>query len=173
MNYMNETPVQVSMATPKDIEELRKTYEEARIYKYSLGDKAWGTGPFTTKEIGEMVAQNNTYIIKINGEHAAGFQLTLKDSYAWGKEIGNDGQAGYIHLFVTRNTYRGQGLGEKIISWIGTHLHKLGRLYIRLDCSSDNRSLCAYYKAQGFEKIGEGKNSKDPTYIPALYQKKV
>lgn len=170
---MNKAAIQINIASLEDIEELRNTYEEARKYKCSLGDTAWGAKPFSAKEIGEMIAQNNIYVVRIDGKHAAGFQLTLKDTHVWGTEIGNDDQAGYIHLLVTRDAYRSQQPGESIIEWVGNHLRKSGRKYTRLDCSNTNNSLCRYYEAQGFEKVGIGGNSSNPGYTPALYQKSI
>jgi ribosomal protein S18 acetylase RimI-like enzyme len=170
---MNKAAIQITIARPEDVDELRNTYEEARSYKYSLGDKVWGIEPFTVKETSEMIAQHNTYVVKIDSDHAAGFQLSLEDTHVWGQEVGKDGQAGYIHMLVTRDKYRGQKLGEKIIHWIDEHLLAAGRIYARLDCSDENRSLCSYYEAQGFKKVGYGEKSQNSDYLPALYQKKI
>jgi len=166
---MNKTHLQINLATSEDIEELIITYEEARIYKHSLGDDIWGTKPFTSAEISKMVRQNNTYTVKLGSQHVGAFVLTWEDSRNWGKNIGNDKQAGYIHLFATRDISRGLGIGQKMIRWISKRIQQEGRSYVRLDCSSENRALCKYYKQQGFKEVGRNKG----VYPAALYEKPV
>ena len=160
--------LKISKATPEEVKDLTRVYEEARIFKQSKRDNAWGDEPFTAKDIGEMMQDNYLYVAKTRGQVAGSFMLTPKDTYNWDNKVGDDKQAYYIHLLATGTDFRGQGIGRQIIAWASDCARKEGRKYVRLNCSYKNRGLCNYYETLGVQEVA--RKNFESGYPAALYQ---
>ncbi len=145
---------EVSQATPTDTDELLTIFEEARLFKVSKGDLCWGTEPFTLEETYELVTNGDVYMSKIDDKPAGGLILSWADTDKWGKELGNDSQAGYVHRFATNNAFRHQHVGDLLLNWVKKQIHENERRYLRLDCRAENTKLCNYYEERGFERVG-------------------
>jgi ribosomal protein S18 acetylase RimI-like enzyme len=160
---------EICRATLASAESLRQTLEEARRFKLSLGDDAWGEQPFTLEEVRSIITKGNTFVASLDGQPAGSLVLRWEDQRIWGKR-GLDDQAGYLNRLAVRNNFRGQNLGEQLITWGCSQINAAGRSHIRLDCSPANVGLCAYYEHQGFQQKGVRDLQE---YQAALYQQKV
>jgi GNAT superfamily N-acetyltransferase len=65
----------------------------------------------------------------------------------------DDGRAGYLHRFATRDA--GTGLGASLIGWAAARVRERGRDRLRLDCTAGNRALRDYYERAGFAHRGD------------------
>ena len=148
-----------------DSEVLLSLLEEAREYKISLGDDAWGEHPFTQEDVALRLKTGCCYVLEVNGVLVGSTMLIWNDEHNWGN-LGRDGNAGYVHGLMVNRDFQGQNFGKNIIDWAAKQIKAKGRQFIRLDCRSENLKLCAYYENLGFEKI----DSKDGS---AFYQRAV
>jgi ribosomal protein S18 acetylase RimI-like enzyme len=139
-------------AVASEVPALVQILNEAQDYKAGQGDEDWGDTPFTTEEVGEMVATGNTYVGTVDGQPAAAVMLTWEDAPIW-DEKGVDEQAAYVHRLAVGDRFRGQHLGEQILEWAGDEARKAGRKYLRLDCPAGNEKLQSYYRSLGFQLI--------------------
>ena len=145
--------------------------QEAAAFKLSRGDDLWGRYGFTVAEVQDTISEGSTYIATVDQEPAGSVRLLWEDVRIWGPEKGTDDQAAYIHRLTVRDQFRGTGTARKIIEWAGNQAETAGRPYLRLDCSSSNEGLCAYYKKLGFKAVGT--LVLPSGYDPALFQKEV
>lgn len=159
--------LKIVKASQRHAKELLRILEEARIYKLSLGDEAWGTDPYTLEEVNVRINSGNCYVVFVDSVVAGSVMLLWQDERIWGAK-GKDETAGYAHGMITSNAFRGKKLGEKIMQWVGQEVKARGRQFIRLDCNPHNIRLCEYYEQQGFHRVGIYK-IKD--YQAALYER--
>lgn len=80
------------------------------------------------------------------------YRLMFSDELYWGKK---NKKAGYLHLLVIKEEYKGNNIGKKILTDIEQLLRDEYISLFRLDCNADNDKLHSYYISQGFEKVGE------------------
>ena len=140
-----------------DSKALLSLFEDARKYKVSLGDLAWGDYPFTQNEIDLRLKNGSCYAVEQDGKLIGSITLIWEDERNWGPK-GLDSQAGYIHGLMVSGDYRGKGLGEQMIDWAAMEIKNNGRRYVRLDCPAANQGLRAYYQNLGFTPIDVGHN---------------
>lgn len=161
----------INRAELADVPEITQILTRAVRYKQEHGDKAWGSKEYTPKEVEDRVEAGNTYVAQTGGERVGTFMLIWEDGMMWGEQPPN---AGYIHQLATRDGYRGQGFGEKMINWAAQEVAKKSRQWLRLDCSPDNADLCAYYEELGFKRVGVREiHAPTHTYMAALYERPV
>lgn len=161
---------EVMPATMADVEDLALILQEAAAFKLSQGDTIWGRYAFTKDEAADIIAGGETYIARIDQQPAASVRLLWDDVRMWGPEKGADNQAAYIHRLATRNSFRGQGIGGRVLAWAGSRAQETGRPYLRLDCPAQNQKLCAYYLSQGFSFVGQEVRDN---YAPAFFEKTI
>ncbi len=155
---MQDLSLQIRRATKADSEALLALLEEARKFKLSLGDDAWGEYPFTQDDIDLRLKSKACYVAEADGMLVGSITLIWEDEHNWGKK-GLDGKAGYVHGLMVRGDYRGKGLGEQMIDWALQEVRKRDRQFIRLDCPANNQGLRSYYEKLGFEQIDTEHNT--------------
>src|SRR6185312_4337737 len=102
---------EIHKATLADADDMLITMNQALGYKLELGDTAWEETPFTLEDINQAIKRDTTYVASLDGQSAGQVVLIWEDERGWG-ERGLDSEAGYIHGLATRNSFRGQHLGE-------------------------------------------------------------
>lgn len=148
----------IKLATQADSEALLSLLEEARKFKLSLGDDAWGDYPFTQDDVDLRLKSKACYVAKVDGMLVGSITLIWEDEHNWGKE-GLDGKAGYVHGLMVRGDYKGQGLGGQMIDWAVNEVGAKKRPFIRLDCHADNTDLCKYYEKLDFKRVKTADNT--------------
>jgi ribosomal protein S18 acetylase RimI-like enzyme len=161
--------VKVRKAEKSDTNHLLALLEEARKYKVSLGDLAWGDYPYTESDIELRLKVGGYYVVELNNKIIGSIELIWNDQRNWGN-MGEDNKAGYIHGLLIGDEYRGNDYGKQLIDWAIDKTALNGRQFVRLECSLKNKSLCSYYEKLGFKQVnlGQPKNS-----ITVYYQKSI
>lgn len=95
------------------------------------------------------------------------YRMQFMDELFWGNKMDN---AVYIHSFTVKRSFRGKGIGVKILEYIETEMYKNGIDFIRLDCEMGINGLCKYYEEYGFNCVGTKELSG---YVLSLYEKRV
>lgn len=159
----------IRQTTITDAPNVAELLEDARKYKNSIGDTAWGDEPFTNNEVEALLANGVSYIAFID-EIPAGFaNTTTEDPRLWG-DTAKDEKGLYIHRFVSSSMFRGRGIGKEMLDFLGNKAVEQDKKYLRLDCETTNPKLQNYYINQGFNKIG----TKDmERYVACLLEKQI
>lgn len=144
--------LQIRKAMKTDSKTLLSLMEEARKYKLSLGDDSWGDYPFTEEDVKLRLKVDRSYLAYVDGKVAGSITLLWDDEHNWGK-TGTDRQAGYIHSLMVSDSFRGQKVGEQMITWALQQIASNNRNLARLDCPAMNRKLCGYYEKLGFKRV--------------------
>jgi len=167
-------------ATLDDVSEIRKLMQEASDFKMSRGDDLWGTEPFTDDEVARLIIGGKMFVYKIDGTSAASVLLANNDERMWG-DAGDDDSAIYVHRLCVGDSFRGKGVGQKVLNLAEDFALQKNKVRLRLDCPYDNRSLCGYYEQLGFREVRRydrpnstgGRNPQKDVYRAALYQKEL
>lgn len=128
---------------------------------------SWGEGEYTDDEVKDMIDSGNAYVATLGKELIGVFLLQWEDDNIWDNPEPN---AGYIHRLVIKEGFHGKNLGAQLINWAANEALKNGKHFLRLDCTTANKKLCAYYENQGFKLVAT-KDILDYKYTAALYQR--
>lgn len=148
MNYT------IELAKLSDIDSILELYSERIKWFKDNNIRQWGKYLINhpKSEFEELINNNNYYIIKINNEIIAGFELSFDSKY-W-KD--NNTPAYYIYKVVTKVGTKNIG---NIIFKECKGIAKLNnKKYLRLDCLKSNEKLNNIYESHNFKLIRYGHN---------------
>jgi ribosomal protein S18 acetylase RimI-like enzyme len=155
----------------EDLETILGLFKEAAEQLQQKGNNQWQHWINPTPQYFERVTRDLTagafFLVKKKGETVGMFRLIPSDEEYWGK---TDDVAMYLHSFVVKPSFAGQGIGSEVLKMVEKQLHEQGIPLFRLDCKADNEPLCNYYKNQGFMPI---RLQEMPHYAVQLFEKKV
>lgn len=159
----------VRKAASNDAEALAKILTQAMKYKLSLGDKTWGTEPYTIQELQDRIIQGHTYIALLDGEIVGTLMFLWEDEMMWGEQ---PPVAAYVHQLAVKDGYHGQGIGEKLLNWATKKTTEGGRKLLRIDFPPQNDGLKKYYEKLGFKFVTNREiHDTHATYTAALYER--
>jgi ribosomal protein S18 acetylase RimI-like enzyme len=160
--------MEIVKATHEDLDGIHGIYSYAVGIKLAHGDKSWRNG-FTPEGVRWMIDQGTTYAVRMAGELVGVTALEWSDD-GWDDDAKQN--AGYIRRLAIAEGQNGKGLGGLVIDWALEELARQNRQYLRLDCPTENKSLCGYYEKLGFRLI-ETKTfeNSDSSGQSSLYQK--
>jgi ribosomal protein S18 acetylase RimI-like enzyme len=155
----------------EDHETILGLFKEAAEQLQSKGNNQWQHWLNPTPQYLERVKRDLTaeafFLVKKADITVGMFRLMPSDEEYWGK---TDDVAMYLHSFVTKPEFAGQGIGSEVLKMVENQLHEQGIPLFRLDCKADNQPLCDYYLRQGFTPI---RLKEMPHYTVQLFEKKV
>lgn len=160
--------LQVELSHQNDAALVASILTDAIKVKIEHGDNAWGSEGWSQEEVIDCMHESSVYLIYDNDEPVATVSLQDTDEKSWGH---HEPDALYLHRLAVKEGMNGRGLGQKIMNWALHEAAAQGKNYLRLDCPADNAELCAYYETQGFQKVGENKDSGYEGYVAALYER--
>lgn len=161
--------ISVEVAKLKDSEVLAEILSNGVKNKVAHGDMAWGTEPYTAKELQGRIEKGNTYIARLGSEPVGTLLLIWEDEMTWGKQ---PPIAAYIHQLVIKDGYRGMNLGRQLLDWASQRAFSNGRELLRIDSPPGNKGLKSYYENLGFKWVKNREiNAPHITYTAALYEK--
>ena len=142
--------------------------QETQKWLWDKGIEQW-TLPFEAQWIAQSIEENEFFISTIDNDIVAVFRLVDTDPFIWAD---NSNEAIYIHSLAVQQSWRGQGIGVQILSWIESYAMQYRYRYIRLDCMAENNWLCQFYEQAGFvRKASKEIFNDDSIYMAALYEK--
>jgi GNAT superfamily N-acetyltransferase len=142
-------------ARAEDADVLMDMFEEAARWLTGRGIVQWEPGSFDRRPLLGSIARGEVYVARLDGQIAATLTLQWEDRETWG-DMPPDGA--YVHGFVVRRAYGGQGLGRRMLEWAERQAAAAGRTFLRLDCVAGNPALNRYYQDAGFtlkEVVGQ------------------
>jgi ribosomal protein S18 acetylase RimI-like enzyme len=155
----------------EELETILDLFKGAAEQLQSKGNNQWQrwlkpTSHYIEGVLKDLIA-NAFFLVKKEGETVGMFRLMPSDEEYWVK---TDDVAMYLHSFVVKPSFAGQGIGSEVLKMVEKQLHEQGIPLFRLDCKADNEPLCNYYKNQGFTPI---RLQEMPHYAVQLFEKKV
>ncbi|MNR41332.1 Acetyltransferase (GNAT) family protein [compost metagenome] len=96
--------------------------------------------------------ENDVFVALLNGEFVGCFSVQWKYEEIWGDKFHDN--AGYVHRLVVARKFKGQGIGERLLSWAEIYIGKQGKDWLRLDCMADNPTLNEYYRSLNMDYRG-------------------
>jgi GNAT superfamily N-acetyltransferase len=149
--------VNVRAAGPEDVEVVAAMLDEAGEWPQ----------PFAHEELAERIERGELFVVDLDGETAATFTVLWDDVPFWGEQPPD---AAYLHKLTVRPSFRGRGLGARIVEWVEQRAAEAGRAHLRLDCKRDNPRIRGYYERLGFEHRGDVDH---PRFAAALYERSI
>jgi phosphopentomutase len=149
----------VTPATSAEAETVIDILVEAARWHVEIGVTQWFPDLFTDlmrSEIERQIAQGEVYLARAGDEPVATLTLQWSDLEIWETD---DGLAGYVHRLAVRRAWAGRRIGEALLRWAGARCAEAGKPYLRLDTTSRNPAICAYYERLGFEQRGINENA--------------
>ena len=155
----------------EDLATVLDLFKEAAEQLKAKGNSQWQHWLNPTPQYLARVTRDLTaeafFLVKKADTTVGMFRLMPSDEEYWGK---TDDVAIYLHSFVTKPAFAGQGIGSEVLKMVEKQLQEQGIPLFRLDCKADNEPLCAYYVRNGFTPI---RLQKMPHYTVQLLEKKV
>jgi ribosomal protein S18 acetylase RimI-like enzyme len=155
----------------EDLDTILNLFREAAEQLQQRGINQWQHWLNPTSQYLERVTRDLKagafFLVKKEDTTVGMFRLMSSDEEYWGK---TDDVAMYLHSFVTKPTFAGQGIGSEVLKMVEKQLQEQGIPLFRLDCKADNEPRCNYYLRQGFTPI---RLQEMPHYTVQLFEKKV
>lgn len=146
-------------ATKKDIDQILEIIKNAKSFLASKNIDQWQINypndDVVTKDIMDKVG----YVLQVDG-NVAGYAVINyghDNNYANiynGEWSNNNNEYVTIHRFAISDKYRGQGLSQKFMSQIFSHVYLLGHSDIRIDTHEKNELMQKVILGNGFQKRG-------------------
>jgi ribosomal protein S18 acetylase RimI-like enzyme len=152
------------LATPEDVEPVYQLYCDVCWWLHNVrGITHQWEGEPAKQEIQDMVASGQLYLALLQDEVTGAFKLNERDQH-WD----DDGAALYVHAFAVNRSFKGRGIGQRMLDWAGDEARRRGKQVVRLDCMNENSRLQQVYTDAGFEFRGQHQNGWS-----ALFERKL
>ncbi|KZZ82575.1 GNAT family N-acetyltransferase [Bacillus sp. SJS] len=144
----------VKLAEPADSHTIALLLKEAAGWLKEKGSAQWSE----LLEKGELdglaasIKLGEVFLFE-KGGLAAGMVMLLPKPGDWDRSLWGDEREShsiYLHKLVTANSFKGSGLGMKILAWAEQGIEFNGKDRIRLDCIETNPSLNSFYQSAGY-----------------------
>ncbi|WP_338778317.1 GNAT family N-acetyltransferase [Metabacillus sp. FJAT-52054] len=151
----------VKLAEPADTQTIALLLKEAAAWLKEKGSAQWSE----LLENGELdglaasIKMGEVFLFE-KGGLVAGMVMLLPQPGDWDRRLWGDEKQSlsiYLHKLVTAKSFKGSGLGRKILTWAEQGIEYNGRDRIRLDCIESNPSLNIFYQSAGYLLKGSSK----------------
>jgi GNAT superfamily N-acetyltransferase len=148
--------VDIRKATMADLTTALAVLDDAASWAASTGRRAWDVGVFAWPDgrgvarIRQWIDDGTLYVIWVDDTAVGTFSLWDRDDMFW---PGAADDSLYLHQFGVRR--HAGGIGHQAIRWMIEECRRRDRLYLRLDCISENEGIRRYYEAEGFVHSAE------------------
>jgi GNAT superfamily N-acetyltransferase len=156
--------VDIRRAGAADVESVREVLEEAAAWLLARGIEQW-PARVPDAMFRPSIDAGETWLAERDGVAVATITLQWSDELFWGVQ---PPVAGYVHRVAVRRA--AAGVGRRLLTWADEMAAAAGRAYLRLDCSSGNERLRAYYEDAGFTYCGD---TAEATWTVSRYERQV
>ncbi|MBS2970477.1 GNAT family N-acetyltransferase [Metabacillus sp. KIGAM252] len=141
----------VKQAESADIQTISMLLKEAAGWLQSKGSTQWSEllDSSGMNGLASSIEKEEVFLFEKEGS-AAGMVMLLAQPGDWDRSLWGDDQQShsiYLHKLVTANSFKGSGLGMKILTWAEQGIEFDGKDRIRLDCIETNSSLNSFYQS--------------------------
>lgn len=142
-------------AHPSDLERVYELIDRRIHWMDEVGIRQWNVtdywGVYPKKHYMDCLDRGELYVIRRNSDDiAVGVAVLYESDARW--EDAPPARAYYVHHFATDLAEK--GIGTQMLYLMEKLGVRNGKQFLRLDCSTDNPKLNAYYEAAGYRFAG-------------------
>jgi GNAT superfamily N-acetyltransferase len=149
-NYM------VRPATSDDEDALMGLRIEAEAWLAEAGIDQWRSPGFRDRALAKWqkdIAEGRTWVVEDSrSDMAATVTLAPPDFDFW-REEDDPHNAVYVAKLITARAAAGEGLGGRVLDWVGAVARERELKWVRLDCWRANTALQNYYLRESFTHV--------------------
>lgn len=170
-----EPPLVFRRAGEADVPVLVGLRDAAARWQIARGIDQWQPGELGEDHFRARLADGEVWIATLGpgGPVAGAWELWWQDPAAWGTR---PGAAGYVHRLMTARDTAPPGTGRRLLAEAERRVAEAGLELCRLDCLAGNAVLRTYYRAAGYEVVGEQSaksGARGTTYAVTLLEKRL
>ncbi|MFG1812073.1 GNAT family N-acetyltransferase [Streptomyces sp. NPDC049040] len=170
-----EPALSFRLAGPADLPVLVGLRDAAANWQIARGIDQWKPGDLGEDHFRARLADGEVWITTLgpDGPVVGAWELWWDDPAAWGTR---PGAAGYVHRLMTDRATAPAGTGRRMLAEAERRIAEAGLELCRLDCLAGNEGLRAYYRAAGYEVVGEQpakSGGSKGTYAVTLLEKRL
>src|SRR3569832_27554 len=144
MGTRTTSDLQIRLATDADAEVILELWQNSAKWLLSNGIVQWSPEHFKVDQDLEFLSNgSHVYVAQIENVIVGTYILTWADPLIW-VELDSE-EAGYIHRFAVNRSYRGRGIGQRLIRAAEEQIRQHGKSIIRLDCMAANQRLLSLF----------------------------
>ncbi|WP_052088244.1 GNAT family N-acetyltransferase [Paenibacillus wynnii] len=167
LNRFSQSPITIVRGEPSRAGEILLLLQDAARWMESKGIKQWTPGQFNEADIVGYFEDREVYLALEKDEIIGLFTLQFTDPQYWGPR--NDDSYAYLHRLTVARSYRGSGLGSKMLYFAADLAIERGLKGLRFDTVAHNVKLNRYYQSLGFHFMGS--NDMGGGRLVNLYEK--
>ncbi|MEU1288185.1 GNAT family N-acetyltransferase [Kitasatospora sp. NPDC005856] len=149
------SPLYVRAAVPADLPRLAALRAEAAAWIALEHGSAQWSSPYDPERGLALIARGATVVAALAPHGEAVATVTLRPTGSprlWsGEELARP--ARYLSSFTVDRRYTGHGIGARLGDWAAWRAARAGADLLRVNVWSDNTTLHAYYRAQGWRWV--------------------
>ncbi|HEY4021147.1 MAG TPA: GNAT family N-acetyltransferase [Pseudonocardiaceae bacterium] len=134
-------------AEPDEASIVLELLEQSAAWLHQQGITDQWPRTFDPEWLAAGLRRRQTWLARL--DDAVVGTITLNWSDPLWADLGATDVAGYVHRLAAR------GFGAALLDWADGEIRARGRNLLRLDCVTVNTGLNDYYRAAGFEPMGE------------------
>jgi protein-tyrosine phosphatase len=144
----------IDLATRDQAPMLVSLRDELAAWMVTREIDQWQPGEMSLSWLEVCIANGWVYSVGSEGLLVASVTIAWQDPFIWGEATE---PAGYIHMLMIDRRYAGNGIGRSLLGWAERHIAASGRSLSRLDCTTSNQRLCAYYEQADYRWVDRRK----------------
>lgn len=144
----------VTRATPDDLDRLLTYRREASEWLAARGIAQWANA-FPHQHIAASLAAGHVYLFRDAQADDVAATVTLDtepEPDLWTDEELREPSL-HMHKLIVRRPWAGRGLGARILDWSSARAADAGAVWLRVNVTTSNLGLQAYYLSHGFEYV--------------------
>lgn len=131
---------------PHEFEETYQLIEEASLWLKAKGIQQWEE-PITKENFQLAIEAKEVFVLIKDQKVAGSVTLSKHKDFYWGEVTE---PAIHLHRLVVSRAFKGQNLGEELLSLSSDYTRQQGLEFLRLDCRATNNHLRVFYASHGF-----------------------
>jgi GNAT superfamily N-acetyltransferase len=130
------------------VEELLETLRQREAWLEKRGMPMWNPAKLTSEKFFARYPGARIFLCLLDDEKIGGFALVERDENYWPGHA--DDRAYYLHKFVLKPEFSGQGFADKALEWAAGFAQAEGKAALRLDYDEARSALATLYGRHGF-----------------------
>lgn len=147
--------IEVVPAGAGDLPVASEILVEAARWLISRGEPLWRPDDLSPDRLRPDLELGRLHLGRLRGEAVGTICLQDEDELFWPEA--RPGASLFFHRLAVRRRVAGTGVGAALVAFAEARARRLGRRWLRLDCSARHPGLARYYERLGFELHSEGR----------------
>lgn len=147
----------IKKATTASLDEIKALTEACALAMQNQGIFQWNQHYPSYDRLKQDIILEELFFLKLDGRIIGIIVLTSKmdEEYIPVEWLSRSGNNLYIHRLAVHPDYWGQGYGQKLMNFAEDFARQHQFNSVRLDTFSQNKRNQRFYKARGYQKLGD------------------